>query len=163
MLAVIIVVALLALIGVSLLRLIHSDIIVVSQARRGSEARDTADAAIQEVINDLRLTTPGSVNELPDPGTPGLSLAYTPPNFINVGPAPLSAVRSQPTYDYNANIRLLRNTRKPENQITVVNLVYEIDVNSTYGGGAATSRATAEVYRTVVYPAGWDPQRRYYR
>lgn len=149
MLVVIIIAALLALLATSLMQLVQSDLSEIGQSRKTFEARDTADGAVSEMLNDM-----GFVDDYPVLGGASLEVAYN-----NAGSRFTGEGR-----EYQGSVRLLRVGPATESSLEQTRVItYEVRALADVNGGAAQSEIVAEVLRTIAYPRGWAPQEQHFR
>ena len=152
MIAVVMLVAVLALVGVSLLELLRLDLSLVGQSRKNLEAREVAEGAVMEVVNDL--DTPSL---LPSIGDGSLTNDYAPrPD------SPFSDPVSR--RDYSARVSLLRVAPLGESSHAWSRaLVYEVEVTAKINDGESTAEVRSEVFKTVAFEPGIVLPRRHYR
>lgn len=137
LIVVVMIVAVLAMVAVSLLNLIRLDLTLVGQSRRNIEARVIADGAAMEIINDV------NINSLLPTLAGSLVTAYTPPAASPFNNASEGRV-------YTGNLSLLRIVPLPESSHGwSMAVVYEVDTTSIYNGGESSSEVRSEIYKVV--------------
>ncbi len=149
---VVVLVALLVVMGVTLLRLVRVDMSLVGQSRRNLEAKQAAEGAAMEVLNDLNTN-----GILPDLTDPDLMETYT------VSPQSVFNAPAQ-NRSYTAQVNLMRMGPMNDSSLSRSRaMVYEIQVTARYGNGASTADVRAEVYRPVTVEPGIVLPRRHFR
>ena len=166
-----IVVALVAIMALSLLDQVGIDLIIAGEHRKTRIARDDGIGAMTEVLSDTTL-----LPSLPSVDAPNLRYRYIDddglggyvrdPDGLS---QPVTSAESAFFYDigtsseraYRANVRLVRFARPPDTGLNKVGaLVYEVWLESSVNQGEATSQVRAEVWRPIrleegreIYPA----------
>ena len=162
-LMVVIVVALIAIMAAALLDQVEVDLISVGEHRRTVEAKGNAIGAMGEVLNDPSLD---QFLPLPQAGVPQSYMGFTAgaytydPNNIGPGATPANSayVTNAGTHlenGYTANVGFLRTSQAMESAVgTIVNRVYEVDVQSSVATGRSTDEVRTEILRPIVRPDG---------
>jgi hypothetical protein len=135
----------LGLAGLGILQLIRLDLTMTGQSRRSVQARDSAEGAVMEVINNVNTSA-----LLPDLGSPltGLSVSAPPP-----GNSPFIDPRVGDSYGVKVN--LLRIAPMSESSFAWTRAtVYEIDSQSSFHRGDSQAAVRAEVYKAVAFEPG---------
>jgi len=149
---VIMLVAILAMAGMSLLNLIRVDLSLVGQSRSNIVARELAEGGLMEIINDGALPATA-----PSISSPSLSVPYPPPAGSRfVDPAEAKT--------YTGEVNLLRLVPLSESSQGLTRaVVYEVGVTSSYRDGQSTAELNAEIYRVVSWAPGTVLPSRHYR
>lgn len=161
---VVLVVALLAVAGGTLLDMVNVDLLIAGEHRRSHKARTVAIGGAVETMADTTLT-PGNMPN--DPLNPVWVYALDQGGVPRRDPAGLSVpmdetnstfVRSpgNPTLQesYTSNIRLLRLGTPKDTSIDTVAVYYEVQSVSSIGNGAASKEVRAEIYRIAQGTGG---------
>lgn len=153
LLVIILLVAMISVVGVSMLQIVQLDLDLGGQSRRTLMARLLAEGGSNEVLNDI-----GTQALLPLPGDAELSKVYplaTVNDFTNPGDVKGT---------YSASLRYLRYVPILESSITWTRgLIYEAQVVGDFGDGQATDEVRTEFYRVVNFAPGHALPRKHYR
>ena len=146
MFVVVMAVAMTSLVGVALLDMVQLDVLISGNERRSVEAREVAEGALMEIINDE--DTP---NRLPMLDAPNLRVEHT-------------AGTNSPFSDNTATAELLRIVPITESSHTYSRaIVHEISVESDVAHGESGFEVSAEIYRTASFRPGMVLPRRHSR
>jgi hypothetical protein len=149
MLVVVMIVALVSVVGLTLLNFLRIDLSIVGQNRRTTEARFLADAGNIELVDDV---TTESI--LPDPRINPDLVVDVPPVLNSWVNRPLGEAGSAPE-TYGGRISLLRAVPISESTLTITRgLVFEVATIGSSNNGDATSEVRSEVIKVTSVPAG---------
>jgi len=144
--------AMLSVVAMSVLDLVRIDLLLAGHERTNDEAREVAEGALMEVINDEE--TPTLLPMLDDSD---LAESYTPSTL-----SPF--VRDSGARSYEASARLLRIVPMSESSHSFSRaIVHELESDADAGYGNASFRASTEVFRTVSFRPGIVLPRRHAR
>lgn len=148
---VVMMVALLSIAGMALMDVVRIDLLIVGNGRQEAVAKEIAEGALMEMINDSQ--TPDQLPMLDDSD---LTQTYTPSNqsaFLEVAH----------NRRFNADARLLRIVPLSESSHTYTRaVVHEVRVASDVAG-EASFELSAEVFRTATFRPGRVLPRRHAR
>lgn len=150
MFTVVMMVAVVSIVGVTLMDLVSIDVLIAGNERRSAEAREVAEGAMMELINDEM--------------TPGMLPMLDGPN-LQVTLQSSSGSQFTGTFrTFNATAELLRIAPISESSHTFSRaIVHEISVQSEVGRGEAGFEVSAEIYRTASFRPGMVLPRRHSR
>lgn len=164
-----VVVALVAVMAISLLDQVGLDLIIAGEHRKTRIARDDGVGAMTEVLSDDTL-----LSNLPNADAPNLRYRYIDrdgtsayvrdPDGLST---PVSAGESAYFHDvgtsaeraYRSNVRLVRFARPPDTGLNKVGaLVYEVWLEASVNQGEATSQVRTEIWRPIRLEEGREVQ-----
>lgn len=160
LLVVVLIVALLAVVGATLLDLVNVDLNLVGQQRRAIEAKAVADGALLEVLDDAELSS-----YFPTFDDPTLRRTYVANGVKDPNGTPIQLDETNSAYvqypgtsserTYEANVGLVRVSKVPESSTSLFRgLVYEVSAQSKLNQGLATSEVRAEIVKKVSVGRG---------
>ena len=150
LISVVLLTALVAVAGAVLLDMVRLDILLGRSQRQTVDARELAEGAVMEFVNDL--DTP---EQLPMFDDNDLSIRYSPPT---------SSAFDRRKGEYTVDVALVRVVPLAESSaIQSRALVYEVDAVGAVGSGDAHFDVRTEIFRIVSYKPGTVLPRRHAR
>jgi hypothetical protein len=150
LISVVLLTAMVAVAGAVLLDMVRLDILLGRSQRQTVDARELAEGAVMEFVNDL--DTP---EQLPMFDDNDLSIRYTPPT---------SSAFDRRKGEYTVDVALVRVVPLAESSaIQSRALVYEVDAVGAVGAGDAHFDVRTEIFRIVSYKPGTVLPRRHAR
>lgn len=150
LISVVLLTALAAVAGAVLLDMVRLDILLGRSQRQTVDAREVAEGAVMEFVNDL--DTP---EQLPMFDDNDLSIRYTPPT---------TSAFADRKGEYTVDVSLVRVVPLAESSaIQSRALVYEVDAVGDVGSGDAHFDVRSEIFRIVSYKPGTVLPRRHAR
>lgn len=150
LISVVLLTAMVAVAGAVLLDMVRLDILLGRSQRQTVDARELAEGAVMEFVNDL--DTP---EQLPMFDDNDLSIRYTPPS---------SSAFDQRKGEYTVDVALVRVVPLAESSaIQSRALVYEVDAVGAVGSGDSHFDVRSEIFRIVSYKPGTVLPRRHAR
>lgn len=150
LITVVLLTALGAIAGAMLLDVVRVDILLGKSQRQTQDARQVAEGAIMEAINDV--DTPAQLPMFEDND---LTARYAPP---------ANSAFDEKMGDYTVDFALVRVVPLAESSaIQSRALVYEVDASGDVGNGEASFDVRSEVFRLVSYKPGTEIPRRHAR
>lgn len=150
LISVVLLTALVAVAGAVLLDMVRLDILLGRSQRQTVNAREVAEGAVMEFVNDL--DTP---EQLPMFDDNDLSIRYTPPT---------TSAFADRKGEYTVDVSLVRVVPLAESSaIQSRALVYEVDAVGDVGSGDAHFDVRSEIFRIVSYKPGTVLPRRHAR
>lgn len=136
--------------GAMLLDLVRIDILLGKSQRQTQTAREVAEGAVMEAINDLDTPT-----QLPSFEDSDMTARYVPST---------DSAFDQRAGEFEVDFALVRVVPLAESSALQSRaLVYEVDATGAVGGGEAHFDVRTEVFRVVSYKPGTEPPRRHAR
>ena len=150
LISVVLLTAMVAVAGAVLLDMVRLDILLGRSQRQTVDARELAEGAVMEFVNDL--DTP---EQLPMFDDNDLSIRYTPPT---------ASAFDRRKGEYTVDVALVRVVPLAESSaIQSRALVYEVDAVGAVGRGDAHFDVRTEIFRIVSYKPGTVLPRRHAR
>jgi len=152
MFVVVMLMAVVSVVGLSLMDVIRVDLLIVGNEAEQGRAREMAEGALMEIITDEDLP-----DRLPGLADPNLSAPYSPTTNSQFSEARAYS-------EVEATARLLRIVPLMESSHTYSRaVVHEVSVNGEVAGGAATHDVSATIYQTITFRPGIVLPRRHAR